>query len=192
MQKKARLVGLRKFQGVPQIARLKQQRSLSFTFRETRKSCDLTTKSCVFIYFIDSVVKIVLSEAATGRVLYKKVFLKFKKFTGKHKARISFLINLQAPLTSLLIILTWKSLNILYRKLTKFLKVLAKENLKSACKRHVLQQCCRSAILLKRYINTDVFLWIFQDFLNSFFIEQLQWLLLSYVLVSKRPFNKES
>ena len=30
-------------------------------------------------------VKIVFSEAATGGVLYKKVFLKFKKFTGKHK-----------------------------------------------------------------------------------------------------------
>ena len=29
-------------------------------------------------------VKIVLSEAATGVVLYKKMFLKFKKFTGKH------------------------------------------------------------------------------------------------------------
>ena len=164
-KKKARLVGLRKLQGVRQMARLKQQRSLSFTFCETRKLCDLTTKSCVFIcYFIVSVVKIVLSEAATGRVLYKKVFLKFKKFTGKHKARISFLINLQAPLTSLLIILTWKSLNILYRKLMKFLKVLPKENLKSTCKRQVLQQCCRSAILLKRHINTDVFLWIFQDF----------------------------
>ena len=35
-------------------------------------------------------VKIVLSEAATGGVLFKKMFLKFKKFTGKHKARISF------------------------------------------------------------------------------------------------------
>ena len=41
-------------------------------------------KSCVFIcYFIDSMVKIVFSEAATGGVPYKKVFLKFKKFTGK-------------------------------------------------------------------------------------------------------------
>ena len=40
-------------------------------------------------------VKIVFSEAATGGVLYKKVFLKFKKLTAKHKDRISFLINLQ-------------------------------------------------------------------------------------------------
>ena len=37
-------------------------------------------------------VKIVFSEAATGGVLYKKMFLKLKKFTGKHKAGISFLI----------------------------------------------------------------------------------------------------
>ena len=36
-------------------------------------------------------VKIVLSKAATEGVLYKKVFLKLKKFTGKHKAGISFL-----------------------------------------------------------------------------------------------------
>ena len=28
--------------------------------------------------------KIVLSEAATGGALYKKVFLKFPKFIGKH------------------------------------------------------------------------------------------------------------
>ena len=142
MQRKARLVWLRKLQGVWQISRLKQQRSLSFIFCETPRSY---RKSCVFIcYFIDSMVKIVFSEAATGGVLYKKVFLKFKKFTGKHKARISFLINLQAPLTSLLI-LTWKSWNILYRKL-----------------------------------------------MNCFFIEQLQWLLLSYNLVSERTFKKES
>ena len=32
----------------------------------------------------------------------------------------------------------------------KFFKVLPNENLKSAYKRQVLQQCCRSAILLKR------------------------------------------
>ena len=81
----------------------KQRFYLSFSVKHK----DLTRKSCVFIcYFIDSVVKIVLSEAATGGVLYKKVFLKFKIFTGKHKARISFLISLQAPLTYLLRILT--------------------------------------------------------------------------------------
>ena len=42
-------------------------------------------------YFIDSVVKIVLSEAATGGALYKKVFLKFAKFTGKHLCQSLFL-----------------------------------------------------------------------------------------------------
>ena len=41
-------------------------------------------KSCAFIcYFIGLVVKIALSEAVTRGVLYKKVFLKFAKFTGK-------------------------------------------------------------------------------------------------------------
>ena len=41
-------------------------------------------KSCAFIcYFIGLVVKIVLSEAVTRGVLYKKMFLKFAKFTGK-------------------------------------------------------------------------------------------------------------
>ena len=48
-------------------------------------------KSCVFIcYFIDSVVKIVLSEAATIGVL----------------DRVSFLVNLQVLLSSLLSLLT--------------------------------------------------------------------------------------
>ena len=48
-------------------------------------------KSCVFIcYFIDSVIKIVLSETATGGVLYKKVFLKFAKSTGKHLCQSLF------------------------------------------------------------------------------------------------------
>ena len=36
-------------------------------------------------------VKIVLSEAATGGVLYKKVLLKFAKFTGKHLYQSLFL-----------------------------------------------------------------------------------------------------
>ena len=44
------------------------------------------------VYLFDSVVKIVLSQAATGGVLYKKVFLKFGKFTGKHLCQ-SLLFN---------------------------------------------------------------------------------------------------
>ena len=56
------------------------------------KHKDLRRKSCVFIcYFIDSVIKIVLSEAATGGVLYKKVFLKFVKSTGKYLCQSLFL-----------------------------------------------------------------------------------------------------
>ena len=53
----------------------------------------LSVKQKDFIcYFIDSVVKIVLSKAATGGVLYKKMFLKFAKFTGKHLCQ-SLLFN---------------------------------------------------------------------------------------------------
>ena len=53
-QKKARLVWLRKLQDVWQIAHLKQQHSLPFTFFHY-----LMRKSCVFIcYFIGSVVKV--------------------------------------------------------------------------------------------------------------------------------------
>ena len=96
----------------------------------------LTRKLSVFIcYFIGSVMKIVLSEAATGGVVYKKVFLKFVKFTGKYKCQSLFFNKFAGTATSLLIVLTWKSLNIVYRKLMKFFKVLPKENLKSACKR---------------------------------------------------------
>ena len=48
-------------------------------------------KSCVFIcYFIDSVVKIALSEEATEGVLCKKVFLNFAKFTEKHLCQCLF------------------------------------------------------------------------------------------------------
>ena len=66
----------------------------------------ITKKSCLFIYFIGSVVKIALSEAATGGVLYKKMFLKSSQNSQENTyARVSFLINLQAPLTSLLIVL---------------------------------------------------------------------------------------
>ena len=48
-----------------QIAHLKQQHSLSFTFRKTQRSYEKIMFIC---YFIDSVVKIVLSQAATRGV----------------------------------------------------------------------------------------------------------------------------
>ena len=83
---KARLVWLWKLQGLRQI---KQQRSLSFTFCKTQRS----SEKIIFIiicYFFGSVVRIVLSEATIGGVLYRKVFLKFSKFTGKCKCQILF------------------------------------------------------------------------------------------------------
>ena len=57
-----------------QIACLKQQHSLSFTVYKTQDlKQDLSRKSGVFICcFIGSVVKILLSEAATGGVLYTR------------------------------------------------------------------------------------------------------------------------
>ena len=77
---------LRKLPGVQQIACLK----VHFPSHSVKHK-DLTRKECVFIcYFIDSVVKVVLPEAATGGVLCKKVFLKFAKFTGKHLCQSLF------------------------------------------------------------------------------------------------------
>ena len=50
-------VWLKKLQGLWQIARLKQQRYLSFTFYKTQRSYEKTMCIC---HFIDSVVEIVL------------------------------------------------------------------------------------------------------------------------------------
>ena len=57
VQKKARIVLFKKLQGVRRIARLKQQRFLSFTFYITQRSCEKII--CIF-YFIGVVVKIAL------------------------------------------------------------------------------------------------------------------------------------
>ena len=172
--KKSMLCLIRKIQCVRQIARLKQQLSLSFTFYKTQRSYEKIICIC---YFIGSVVKIVLSEAATRGARYKKVFLKFAKVTGKYKCHSLFFNKFAGAATSLLIALTWKSLNIVYRKLMKFFKVLPKENLKSACKRYVLHQkqppeVFYEKVVLKRHTTlfkkrlsgTDVFLWILQNF----------------------------
>ena len=48
-KKKACLVRLRKLQGVRQIARLKQQRSLSFIFCETQRSYEKIM--CIYLLF---------------------------------------------------------------------------------------------------------------------------------------------
>ena len=57
-----------------------------------------------------------------------------------------------------------------------------------------MQQCWRPATLLKTDSNTGVFLPVsIPKVLGKiFFIEQLRWLLLNYVLVSERIFKKES
>ena len=72
---------------------------------------------------------------------------------------------------------------------TKFLRTPFSHNTSERLLR--LQQSWRPATLLKRNFNTGIFLWIFQNFWKTFFIE-LGWLLLNYVLVSERIFNKES
>ena len=80
-------------------------------------------------------MKIVLSEAATRGVLYKKVLLKFAKSTGKHLCQSLFFNKFAGAAVVFTYPLNWKSLNIVYRKLMKLFKVLPKENLKSACKK---------------------------------------------------------
>ena len=42
-------------------------------------------------------MKIVLSEVATGGVLYKKVFLKYAKFTGEHLYQSLFFNKFAGP-----------------------------------------------------------------------------------------------
>ena len=113
----------------PCLIKKASRRSLSFTFCKTQRSYEKIVYLC---YFIGSVAKIVLSEVATRCVLYKKVFI---KFTGKFKCLSPFFNKSANTAMSLLIVLTWKSLNTVYGKLMKFFKVLPKENLKSACKR---------------------------------------------------------
>ena len=104
--KKIRLVWLRKLQDVWQIARLKQ-RSLYFTFCKTERSYKKTMcTNYIICCFIGSVVKIVLSKAATGGVLYNKVFLKFAKFTGKYKCQSLYFNKFAGAATSLLIAVT--------------------------------------------------------------------------------------
>ena len=62
---------------------------------------------------------------------------------------------------------------------------------------HVKDKSCSfqdflPATLLKRDSNMGVFLNIPKALGTAFFKEQLQWLLLNYVLVSERIFKKES
>ena len=236
--KKACLVWLRKLQDVRQITCLKQQRSLSFIFCKTQRSYEKIMCIC---YFIGSVVKIVL-EATSGGVLYKK----FTELPGNYKCQSLFFNEFAGAAMSLLIFLTWKSLNIVYRKVMKFFKVLPKKILRvhvtdTSCNRSNLLRCSmkkgvltRPATSLKKRLwrrcfpvnfakflrtpfsqsTSEQLLWLQQSwrpatllkketsaqvfsceysriFGTPFFIEQLWWLLLNYVLVSERILNKE-
>ena len=82
-------------------------KTTTFFIFHSVKHKDIKRKSCVFIcYFIGSVVKIVLLEAVTRGVLYKKEFLKFTKFRGKYKCQGLFFNKLAGAAASLLIVLT--------------------------------------------------------------------------------------
>ena len=72
-------------------------------------------------------VKIVLSEAATRGVLYKKVFLKFAKFAGKYKCQSLFLNKFAGAAQ----IFNLKIFEHSLQKVNKVFKALPKENLKS-------------------------------------------------------------
>ena len=135
--KKACLVWLRKRQDVRQITHLKQQR-LSFTFCKTQRSYKKIMSIHLLFHWFSGENCIIRSRGQ--RCSYKKMFLKFAKFTGEYKCQSLFFNKFAGTATSLLIVLTWKLLNIVCRNLMKFFKVLPKENLKSAYKRQGLQQ----------------------------------------------------
>ena len=75
-----------------------------FHFCKTQRSYEKIM--CIYLLFLGSVVKIALSEAAIGGVLYKKVVLKFAKFTGKYKCQSLFLNKFAGAARCLLIVLT--------------------------------------------------------------------------------------
>ena len=93
-------------------------------------------KSCVNIYFIDSVVKTVLSEATTRGILYTKVFLKFANSMGKHLCQSLFFNKFAGAAVVFTYPLNLKIFEHSLKKINEFFfKVLPRENLKSACKR---------------------------------------------------------
>ena len=70
----------------------------------------------------------------------------------------------------------------------KFFKVLheEKQNLKSACKRYVLQQSSGLQAFIKKRLQNRCFSVNISKVLGTaFFIEQFQWLFFNYVLVSE-------
>ena len=77
----------------------------------------------------------------------------------------------------------------------KFFQVLhqEKQNLKSACKRQVLQQSSGLQAFIKKRLQHRCFPVNIPKVLGTaFFIEQFRWLLFNDVLVSERILKKES
>ena len=100
MQKKACLVLFKKLQGVWQIARLKQQRFLSFTFCITTK---ILRENHVYLFFI-SLVK-------WWKLYY--IFILHKEWQISKELKRNMNDGTIVFLTSLLIVLTWKIFNLL-------------------------------------------------------------------------------
>ena len=108
------------------MACLKQQSSLTFTFCKTKILRE---------NHVDLVVKIVLSEAATGGVLYRKLFLKFTKYTGKHLCQGLFFNKFAGVGVVFTYCFNLKIFEHSLEKVREIFNVLPKQNLKSACKR---------------------------------------------------------
>ena len=111
--KKTRLVWLKKLRGMWQIARLKQQSFLSFTFYQTQRSYEKIICICLLFYWFSGENGIIRSSHLRHSI--KEGILKnVVKFTGKHLCQGVFLINLQVLMTSLLIALTCTNLSLFF------------------------------------------------------------------------------
>ena len=69
--------------------------------------------SCLLFYWFSGENGII-RRSHLRRSIKEGVLKNFVKFTGKHLCQSVFLISLQAPLTSLLIVLTCKNLSLFF------------------------------------------------------------------------------
>ena len=106
-KKKAHLVWLKELPRVQQIACLKQQSFLSFPFYQAQRSYKKIMCICSLFYCF-SVENGIIRSSHPRHSMKEGVLKNFVKFTGKHLCQSVFLINLQALLTSFLIVLTCK------------------------------------------------------------------------------------
>ena len=88
VQKKACLVWLRKFQGLRQIARLKQQRSLSFIFCETQRSYQKIM--CIYLLFHWFSSENCIVRSSHRRCSIQKGVLKVQKIQKKTQGQNLF------------------------------------------------------------------------------------------------------